>query len=71
MESSKVICTLPDEGKEYPYLLTCLTLFFELPTLNIPTVWRPASRAHQTTVLLYDFLLKVALTQSNLGYVCT
>lgn len=58
--------------KPYPsYPLTCLTLFFELPTLNIPTVWRPASVTDHSAVLLFHFLLKIALNQSILTYVCT
>lgn len=35
------------------FSLTCLTLFFELPTRNIPTVWRPAKKQTKSTVWFY------------------
>lgn len=71
MKGIRFVCIIADEVKPYLYPLTCLTLFFELPTLNIPTVWRPVSVTHHSTVLLFNFLLKIALNQSILTYVCT
>lgn len=39
------------------FSLTCLTLFFELPTRKIPTVWRPANKQTKSTALFYGMKL--------------
>lgn len=60
----RFVCIIGVERKPYPYPLTCLTLFFELPTLNIPTVWRPASETHHSTILLFNFSWELYWTKA-------